>query len=56
MSGPSTHSGRAVEKLDKVKEVEHTLDDDPMGSFNTNPQPDPSAADNTSSNTQTHSR
>lgn len=56
MSGPSTCSGRAVEKIDKGKEVEHTLDDDnnnPMGSFNTNPQSDPSTADNTSSNTQT---
>ena len=56
MSGPSTHSGRAVENIDKGKEVEHTLDDDnnnPMGSFNTNPQSDPSTADNTSSNTQT---
>lgn len=56
MSGPSTRSGRAVEKIDKGKEVEHTLDDDnnnPMGSFNTNPQSDPSTADNTSSNTQT---
>ena len=56
MSGPSTHSGQAGEKIDKGKEVEHTLDDDnnnPMGSFNTNPQSDPSTADNTSSNTQT---
>ncbi|UOH79351.1 hypothetical protein LQV05_000352 [Cryptococcus neoformans] len=56
MSGPSTHSGRAVEKIDKGKEVEHTLDDDnnnPTGLFITNPQSNPSTANNTSSNTQT---
>ena len=55
MSGPSTHSGQAVEKAEKGKEIEHTLDDDnnPMGSFNTNPQSDPFTADNTSSDTQT---
>ncbi|EAL17879.1 hypothetical protein CNBL1410 [Cryptococcus deneoformans B-3501A] len=55
MSGPSTHSGRAVEKVEKGKEVEHTLDDDhnPAGSFNTNPQSDPFTADNTSNDTQT---
>ncbi|EAL17174.1 hypothetical protein CNBN1990 [Cryptococcus deneoformans B-3501A] len=55
MSGPSTRSGRAVEKVEKGKEVEHTLDDDhnPAGSFNTNPQSDPFTADNTSNDTQT---
>lgn len=44
-----------MEKVEKGKEVEHTLDDDhnPAGSFNTNPQSDPFTADNTSNDTQT---